>query len=144
MPDHGTRGRYVAGGCRCDECRAAVVEYNKVRRHARKARQREQQQWEQSLQAARHLYDMPTYDEGDVRWHAEAACRGVGADVFFPANGSGNTINWGPALAVCARCPVRRACLNYALRTEQRHGVWGMCTPADLDAIRRRRQAVAS
>lgn len=131
---HGRYGTYTRG-CRCDECRAAAAAY-------RRRRLGEQRQ----IKAlnARHPYDMPTYDEGDVRWHAEAACRGVGADVFFPAGGSGNPINWGPALATCARCPVRSACLDYALRTDQRYGVWGMCTPADLDAIRRGRRAVAS
>jgi WhiB family transcriptional regulator, redox-sensing transcriptional regulator len=29
------------------------------------------------------------------------------------------------AKAVCAVCPVRRECLQFALATRQAHGVWG-------------------
>lgn len=39
------------------------------------------------------------------------------------------------ALALCGRCPVRAACLDYALDHEQ-HGVWGGTTPAERRALR--------
>lgn len=29
------------------------------------------------------------------------------------------------AKAICAQCPVRRQCLEWALETHQPHGVWG-------------------
>lgn len=32
------------------------------------------------------------------------------------------------AKAVCAVCPVRRECLAYAIRTDQRSGIWGGMT----------------
>jgi len=29
------------------------------------------------------------------------------------------------AKAICASCPVRRACLEYALQIHEPHGIWG-------------------
>jgi WhiB family redox-sensing transcriptional regulator len=50
-------------------------------------------------------------------------------ELFFPV------AKYGPgasetdrAKAVCAGCPVRRQCLQYALATRQMHGVWGGLT----------------
>jgi WhiB family redox-sensing transcriptional regulator len=42
-------------------------------------------------------------------------------DVFFPENG-GSTAD---AKRICRRCPVRTACLDYALSNDERFGVWG-------------------
>lgn len=45
----------------------------------------------------------------------------------------------GPAIAICQLCPVRRACLEFALTTEQGWGVWGGTTPNQrLDILRER------
>jgi WhiB family transcriptional regulator, redox-sensing transcriptional regulator len=59
-------------------------------------------------------------------WRFQARCADQDPDLFFPV-GSG-----GPAMrqtlrakAVCAQCPVRRECLEWALDTHQPHGVWG-------------------
>ena len=52
-------------------------------------------------------------------WHAEAACSGAGADVFFlPLGGDP-----GPAKALCAACPVAAECLEAG--AEEGHGIWG-------------------
>jgi hypothetical protein len=45
-----------------------------------------------------------------ARWRELAACRGIDPEVFFP--GRGETA--GPARRVCAACPVRQSCLEYA------------------------------
>jgi WhiB family redox-sensing transcriptional regulator len=73
-------------------------------------------------------------------WRESAACRSVDPDLFFPI---GNT---GPALlqiqeakAVCAGCPVRDACLRWALDTGQSIGVWGGTGEAERRALARRR-----
>ena len=39
------------------------------------------------------------------------------------------------ALALCAACPVRAACLDYALSHEE-HGIWGGAAPAPRRQIR--------
>ncbi len=58
--------------------------------------------------------------------------------MFFPEPGSGD--GWSPALRVCAGCPVREDCLDYALRTNQTQGVWGMTTPAERQQMLRFQQ----
>ena len=55
-------------------------------------------------------------------------CAQVDADLFFPEKGQ----NANAAVAVCKMCPVRARvfggtgeCLDYALRRDERYGVWG-------------------
>ena len=57
-------------------------------------------------------------------WHADAACRGVSVEVFFPAWGQRPT----EAKRVCGRCPVSGECLAAALAMDSQHGVWGGLT----------------
>lgn len=69
-------------------------------------------------------------------WRAESACRGADPNVFFP-----NTEEEArPAKAICAACPVRERCLDYALATRQDDGVWGGLTEVERRRLRRRRQ----
>ncbi len=49
----------------------------------------------------------------------------------------------GPAKAVCASCPVRLECLEYAIQTRQDDGVWGGLDETERKRLRRRRQQVA-
>ena len=65
-------------------------------------------------------------------WREQAACATVEHDVFFPpGHEPADALE---AKAVCAICPVRDECLEYALATNQSEGVWG-----GLDAPERRR-----
>ncbi len=71
-----------------------------------------------------------------TRWMSRAACRGIpDAGLFFPA-AAGQAKD---AKAVCARCPVRAACLSYALATRQ-FGVWGGATENERLAMSRARK----
>ncbi|CAN5601145.1 hypothetical protein BH24ACT5_BH24ACT5_17330 [soil metagenome] len=54
-------------------------------------------------------------------WTTDAACRGMPADLFFPQQGQPSD----QAKAVCAGCPVRTECLNYALTHYELFGIWG-------------------
>jgi WhiB family redox-sensing transcriptional regulator len=56
------------------------------------------------------------------QWRAEAACHGIDPDVFFPERG--DVAGMRAAKAICAGCPVRAACLDYALENHEREGVW--------------------
>lgn len=70
---------------------------------------------------------------GDGAWQAAASCAapGINAGAFFPEKGE----RTGYARRVCASCPVRQRCLEYALDFERdmgagtRHGIWGGLTP---------------
>lgn len=70
-------------------------------------------------------------------WRAEAACRGLDTDIFFPASDE----DAAPAKAVCATCPVRQLCLDWALETRQHDGVWGGLDETERRRERRRRAA---
>jgi len=57
--------------------------------------------------------------EHDTAWRAQAACRGLPAEMFFPGKGEDAKA----ALAVCRGCSVREPCL--AAGEHEEHGVWG-------------------
>lgn len=54
-------------------------------------------------------------------WMDEGRCRELDPVIFFPTTGAGVL----RAQAICARCPVKRPCLEYALANHIEHGVWG-------------------
>lgn len=58
------------------------------------------------------------------RWMQEADCAQVDPDVWFPTRETPHR-EVRAATAICAECPVRDACFEYAMRTNQRHGIWG-------------------
>lgn len=63
---------------------------------------------------------------GGRYWRSAAACRSCDPDLFFPVSSSDAGLEQvARAKAVCARCPVSRECLAFALRTRQAYGVWG-------------------
>ena len=76
-------------------------------------------------------------------WQHEAACRGGDSAWFFAPNyfekRSEKDGREAKAKAVCARCPVRPECLEYALRIREPHGVWGGMNEMERRALLRRR-----
>jgi len=74
--------------------------------------------------------------EPDEEWRDDAACSGSDNDAFFPIGEDDESA--ADAKAVCAACPVREACLQYALSTNQTEGVWGGMTGPERRRLRRR------
>ena len=72
----------------------------------------------------------------ELSWKTEAACKDLDVDIFFTASEA----DAGPAKSVCATCPVRQACLDYAIVTRQEDGVWGGMTESERRRERRRRR----
>ena len=62
-------------------------------------------------------------------WQVKAACRGPQAAVFFPPSHSERKDERlgreRAAKAICKTCPVKRDCLDYAIRIREPHGIWG-------------------
>ncbi|HZT66668.1 MAG TPA: WhiB family transcriptional regulator [Acidimicrobiales bacterium] len=62
-------------------------------------------------------------------WQLRGACRGPQAEVFFPPSyferKDERTEREARAKSICATCPVRKPCLEYALRIREPHGIWG-------------------
>lgn len=51
----------------------------------------------------------------------DAACRGMDQAIFYPERGQDAR----EAKAVCAGCPERAACLEWAISHGEQHGIWG-------------------
>jgi WhiB family redox-sensing transcriptional regulator len=75
----------------------------------------------------------------NLAWRQRAACRGVDPDIFYPASDEEAEV----AKAICAQCPVREACLEYALANRERDGVWGGATERERRRIIRQRRKSA-
>jgi len=61
-------------------------------------------------------------------WRHRAACRDTDADLFFPEADPGTPAyeqQAAEAKAVCAGCPVRWKCREYALGAYEKQGIWG-------------------
>lgn len=54
-------------------------------------------------------------------WKLDGLCRQVDPELWFPEKSSLAS----DAKKVCKNCPVIDQCLDYALRHNEKHGVWG-------------------
>jgi WhiB family redox-sensing transcriptional regulator len=83
-------------------------------------------------------------DHADTWWAAKAACRDVDPELFFPKPGQ----NVASAKRICASCPVRMPCLEFALTAVSTsvddHGVYGGTTERERRRLRRQRLRPAS
>lgn len=88
---------------------------------------------------------MTTYPDAPGAWTEQAACKGM-LHVFYVNPNNKTVVD--QALEICHhKCPVLLECQQYALRTEQEHGVWGGMTPEQLKrnfTIKRKRALVVS
>lgn len=76
----------------------------------------------------------------DTTWMNKGKCRDIPPDLFFPSDGVGVDV----ARQICADCPVKSPCLEYALGNRIDHGVWGGTSERERRRIlRQRRQAIA-
>lgn len=79
------------------------------------------------------------YTDDNLRpetWMRDASCAQIGGDDWFPQHGDLPTAE--RAKQVCRGCPVRAQCLEFALRTKQRDGIWASYSPKSLERLRRR------
>jgi WhiB family transcriptional regulator, redox-sensing transcriptional regulator len=85
----------------------------------------------QYLDAAR-----PDFTNGPNR----PACDGLDTDLWYPDQGNSYAC-YEQARRICYGCPVRVACLQFAVDTDQRFGLWGGMTPRERNRLRRQRAA---
>lgn len=69
----------------------------------------------------------------DLSWQEQALCAQTGGDFFFPEPGSSVR----DAKRICALCPIRSTCLEFAMRNDERFGVWGGLSEKERLALRR-------
>lgn len=90
---------------------------------------------EQTDRARRALTSVDSYPEellaellggrpeasAQLDWENRALCKEVDPEIFFPEKGCSTR----EAKQICGLCPVRSECLEYALDTGQRYGIYG-------------------
>lgn len=73
----------------------------------------------------------------DVIWEHTftglAECGGLDAELFFPERGASTKA----AKAVCAECPIRLQCLEYALDASIKFGIWGGTSERERRRLRK-------
>lgn len=78
----------------------------------------------------------------DPDWHGRAACKGPQSVVFFPPSlierKDEREAREQRAKDICAMCPIRRPCLEYALQIRDPHGVWGGLTEKERKQLTKR------
>lgn len=70
-------------------------------------------------------------------WMVEGICAQTDPESFFPEKGESTKA----AKRVCMGCPVRGACLEFALQRNERFGVWGAKSERERRAIAKQRAA---
>jgi len=69
-----------------------------------------------------------------LAWADAGSCTNADPDLFFPQPGTDTSY----ARSICRGCPVRIQCLDYALQSGQKHGIWGGMTESQRRRLRRR------
>ena len=75
-------------------------------------------------------------------WQDEAACRSYDNLLFFGEEGESELekqARESRAKVVCQRCPVAEPCLEFAMETNQKYGIWGGLTDKERASLKRRR-----
>lgn len=87
-------------------------------------------------------------EDGFAGWQRLAACRGEDSSFYFAPNyfekRGEKLAREAVAKRICATCPVRALCLDYALTTREAHGVWGGLNETERREILKRRAREAS
>ena len=72
-------------------------------------------------------------------WRQHGACRGLDPAIFYPPDDEDSEA----AKEICGVCPVQVACLEHALQTREKEGVWGGATERERRRIIRQRRRTA-
>jgi WhiB family transcriptional regulator, redox-sensing transcriptional regulator len=71
-------------------------------------------------------------------WRLDATCRREDPELFFPVAATGSSADQADqARRICLACPVRAACLDWAMRHHQDYGIWGGTTAQERRVLRR-------
>ena len=75
----------------------------------------------------------------DMAWQDFANCRGADPDLFFPERGASTRT----AKQICRECTVREECLEFAIVSSEKFGIWGALSERERRKIRKERQVAA-
>ena len=74
-------------------------------------------------------------------WRAIGLCRGSDTLVFYPPSDDDSLAE--EAKTICSMCAVRKPCLEFALTSREKHGVWGGLTERERRRVLRQRRRSA-
>lgn len=86
-----------------------------------------------------NLVDLPFLkDWGNGEWRKQAACANSDTSKFFPSKGKEAKTQHviSAARLVCARCPVRSECLEFAVKNTVMYGIWGGLTREERKKVK--------
>lgn len=75
----------------------------------------------------------------DMAWQDFANCRGADPDLFFPERGASTRT----AKGICRECSVEEDCLEFAIVSSEKFGIWGALSERERRKIRRERKIAA-
>lgn len=114
-------------------CNRSIIAFNA------KIIDRKNEQQNRTANTGKSKVTLALYNEhpASLGFKALASCRGVDPRVFFPSDSVGEAI----AKEVCQGCVVRQECLDYAVKNNEDHGVWGGLSERERRSIRKRSTA---
>jgi WhiB family redox-sensing transcriptional regulator len=84
-----------------------------------------------------HLLEI--LENQDLAWQDLANCRGADPDLFFPERGASTRT----AKSICGDCSVQGDCLEFAIVSSEKFGIWGGLSERERRKIRRERSIAA-
>ena len=82
------------------------------------------------------------FDQNNLDWQDVASCNDYDNILFFGEEGESEIdkqAREAHAKSICQRCPVREPCLEFAMETNQKYGIWGGLTDKERASLKRRR-----
>ena len=91
------------------------------------------------MQNRRHLNKASVALMKKLQDNDGAACEAL-PEMFFPQGQNMEMLMSEIRIAksICAECPVKRECLDYALVADEPYGIWGGLTPTERSILKRR------
>jgi WhiB family redox-sensing transcriptional regulator len=77
-----------------------------------------------------------------LEWQEDAACSAYDNLLFFGEEGESELekqARESQAKKICQTCPVKEPCLEFAMETNQKYGIWGGLTDKERASLKRRR-----
>jgi WhiB family redox-sensing transcriptional regulator len=127
-PPHGTYNawmlHYRAKETPCDLCKQARNEYQSNNKKKNRG----------TLQKpGTPIFPSHPFDD-NPNWTNTAACKGA-TEIFYPERG--DNVSARKAKKICANCPIKQKCLEYALYHNERIGIWGGLTDRERERLKK-------
>lgn len=89
--------------------------------------------------SVRNTVKQPTITDNDpdsLDWQLDALCAQMDPEIFFPDRGGSSR----EGKQVCSSCGVRDQCLDYAIKNDEKFGIWGGKSERELRQLKQRRR----